>query len=149
MCKSQKELEELPDDSFEVFKRNDLDRYMDRPDHTFGIYAVLDGFCYAEFLSFYYLDYKQKPDKKNDCQPKVLHDDDIELSTLYPKLIPLKNSKEKMRCRKVKKILRYHTPNPATDPEAYAHHLLILFFPFRKESELLCPANKTYISKLN
>ena len=25
MCKSQKELEELPDDSFEVFKRNDLD----------------------------------------------------------------------------------------------------------------------------
>ena len=58
------------------------------------------------------------------------------------------SSKEKMRCRNVKKVIRYHTPNPAVDAEAYAHHLLMLFYPFRKESEL-CEIDGTYTSKLN
>ena len=59
------------------------------------------------------------------------------------------SSKEKMRCRNVKKILRYHIPNPVVNAEAYAHHLLMLFYPFRKESDLLCEENLTYVSKLN
>ena len=60
MCKSARELEELPDDSVEVFKKNNLDRYMERPNVTFkkGKYALLDGFCYAEFLSNYDLETK-------------------------------------------------------------------------------------------
>ena len=151
MCKSQKELQGLPDDSVEVLKKNNLDRYMERPDATFkkGKYAVLEEFCYAQFLSYYYLDTKPLPENKNDCQPEVLEDDDPEKPLLYPKLIPLMFSTDKMRCRNVKKILRYHTPNPAVNAEAYAHHLLMLFYPFRKESELLCEENMTYVSKLN
>lgn len=144
-------MEELPDDSIEVFKKNNLDRYMERPNITFkkGQYAVLDRFCYAEFLSYYYLDTKPLPSANNDCQPEVLDDDDSNTPLRYPKIIPLMSSKEKMRCRNVKKILRYHIPNPVVNAEAYAHHLLMLFYPFRKESDLLCEENLTYVSKLN
>ena len=151
MCKSQKELEELADDSHEVFKKNYLDRYMEWPNATFkgGRYAILDNFCYAEFLSFYYLDTKLSSERQNDCQPEVLLDDNLEASMTYPKLIPLMKSKEKMRCRGVKKVLRYHTPNRKVDPEAYAHHLLLLFYPFREETELLCETSKTYSAKLS
>jgi len=48
-----------------VFKKNNLDRYMDRPNQTFkrGKYIVLDSFCYAQFLAFYYLDKKDLQDE--------------------------------------------------------------------------------------
>lgn len=41
VCKSQIELSELPADSTEVFKRNNLDRYLDRADATFKSGYVL------------------------------------------------------------------------------------------------------------
>ena len=40
---------------------------------------------------------------------------------------------ESLKCRKVQKVLRYFTPNKDDHPEKYAHHLLMLFFPFRDE----------------
>ena len=57
VLRSQKEIGDLPDDSNNIFKRNMLDRYMDRPDESFcdGRYCVLNKFCYAEFLRFYYI----------------------------------------------------------------------------------------------
>ena len=42
-----------------------------------------------------------------------------------------------MRCRKVRRILRYRMPNKPLSPETFAHHVLILFYPFRDEKELL------------
>lgn len=59
------------------------------------------------------------------------------------------SSKEKMKCRKIKKVLRYHTPNKVTHLEAYAHHLLMLFYPFRFESDLLSSKTETYIDNPN
>ena len=52
MCKNEKELNELPEDSTDVFKRNNLDRYLERPNTKFkgGRYRLLDDFCYAQFL---------------------------------------------------------------------------------------------------
>ena len=49
ICRSEEELLEMPDDSTDVFKRNMLDRYLDRPNHTFsgGKYRMLDTFCFA------------------------------------------------------------------------------------------------------
>ena len=45
-----------------------LDTYMDRADRLFcnGHYAVLNDFCYAEFLRHYYL---APHAKENDWQP--------------------------------------------------------------------------------
>ena len=51
--------------------------------------------------------------------------------------------------RKEKCILRYHVPNQYTQSELYAHHLLFMFFPFRKESELNNMPSKTYTEKLS
>ena len=57
MLRSQEEISQLPDESEDIFKRNMLDRYMDKPDKLFcnGHYAVLNDFCYVEFLRYYYL----------------------------------------------------------------------------------------------
>ena len=94
-------MKELPDDSVEVLKRNNLDRYTTNTTFKNGKYAMLNRFCYAEFLSYYYLD--TKPLKtNNDWQPEVIGDDDNEQPFLYPRLIPLMFSKEKMRCRNTK-----------------------------------------------
>ena len=57
------------------------------------------------------------------------------------------NSNDKMRCRKVRRVLRYHTPNKHQYPEKYAHHLLLLFCPFRSKNELLGGTSHTYQEK--
>ena len=46
------------------------------------------------------------------------------------------NSSDKMRCHKVRRVLRYLTPNKHHYREKYARHLLLLFYPFRLENEL-------------
>ena len=64
--------------------------------------------------------------------------------------VPLMSlKKEKIKCHKVKAVLRYHVPNRHKKPEQYAHHLLFLFFPFRNESESCCTPSGTYMEKLN
>ena len=35
------------------------------------------------------------------------------------------------------------------NPEAYAHHLLMLFYPFRKETDLLSCSDSSYVTMLN
>ena len=42
-------------------------------------------------------------------------------------------SRETMRCRKVRQILRDHVPNKLLAPEKLAHHVLFLLYPFRDE----------------
>lgn len=56
------------------------------------------------------------------------------------------NGKEVMKCRKVKAVIRYHTPNKTKEPELYFHHLLMLYYPWREEAELL-GNEQTYMSK--
>ena len=46
------------------------------------------------------------------------------------------SSNEKLKCRKVPYVLKYHVPNKHTHPEEYAYHMLFMFFPFRDENEL-------------
>ena len=58
------------------------------------------------------------------------------------------NSKEKLKCRQVKAVLRYHVPNCHKYPEKYAHHLLFMFYPFRNEQDLMSDNSGTYCEKL-
>ena len=55
--------------------------------------------------------------------------------------------KETMKCRKLKAVVRFHTPSKTTAPEKYCHHLLMLYYPWRQESDLLGHDNK-YSTKL-
>ena len=112
-----------------------IDRYIDRPNLSFcgGKYSVLDSFCFAEFLRYYYL--SPSKSKDNDYQPEVLVDDLIENSHApdihYPSSISTMSANEKLKCWKVPYALKYHVPNQHTHPEEYAHHLLLIHFPFR------------------
>ena len=148
ICKTEKELGELPDDSCDIFKHNMLDRYIDRPNASFqkGKYNVLNNMCYAEFLAHYYLDISNNDE--NDNQPIVLNDEIMEENTqcILPSVVPLMSSKQKLKCRKVQAVLRYHVPNRHRFPERYAYHLLLMYYPFRSEAELL---QNTYLEKIS
>ena len=115
ICRSKEEIAELPEDSIDIFKRNMIDRYIDRPNHTFqnGKFAALDSFCYAEFLAHYYLLPKTSYESVNDSQPTVLQELLLEINHTacnYPSTIPVMNSKEKLKCRQVRAVLRYYVP---------------------------------------
>ena len=56
-------------------------------------------------------------------------------------------NKESLKCRKVQKGLRYFTPKKHKYPEKYAHHLLLLFYPFRDE-EFDLKVDGSYSTKL-
>ena len=153
ICRSKEEIDELPEDSTDIFKRNMVDRYIDRPNRTFlkGKYRVLDDFCYAEFLAHYYLLPKKSDDSINDSQPIVLQEslsEENQTTCNYPATLPLMNSKEKLKCRLVKAISRYYLPNRHKDPEKYAHHILFMFSPFRNEEVLKSSNTGTYSEKL-
>ena len=145
MILNKNELRLLPEDSTDIYKRNMVSRYIIRPQDT-----VLNQLCYASFVKNYQLLPKQM---ENDSQPNELSDEVIEEnhsltdSNSYPKNITLSTG-EKLRCRKVEFVLRYHVPNRHKDPEAYAHHLLFMFYPFRNEEELKVGESNSYCAKL-
>ena len=67
VAKSQEELDELDDDSTNIFKSNIIERYVIRP-----VLAVINNLCLAKFAAHYYKDYKTDPDHETkDCQPVV------------------------------------------------------------------------------
>ena len=53
-----------------------------------------------------------------------------------------------MRCQKVRRILRYHVPKKLLSPEKFPHHVMLLFFPFRDEKQLLSGCPPLYQNKL-
>ena len=141
VTKSQQELEDLDDDSTDIFKCNIIERYSIRPDSI----PSIDKLCLAEFASYYYKDYRKDSDETSDAQPEVSTDEVIQTQHFIsedislPLTVTLMNTKEKMKCRKVKAVIRYHTPNKTKEPERY-------FYPWRNESELMA-ADQSYTSK--
>ena len=141
VTKTQHELDELDDDSTDIYKSNIIERYSLRPKAI----ASVDKLCLAQFAAFYYKDYRTDDAETKDSQPDILNDDLLEShhskentedSIFLPAKIKLMNKNEYMKCRKVQAIIRYHTPNKIKEPELYFHHLLMLYLPWREESEL-------------
>ena len=58
------------------------------------------------------------------------------------------NCNDKLKCRKVPSVLRLFTPNKDKNYEIYAHHLLMLYYPFRKGSDLKSGSPPSYTNKL-
>ena len=150
VAKSQQDLDELEDDSTDIYKSNIIERYSIRPNYI----PSVNNMCLAEFAAYYYKDYKSDISQTADAQPEILNDDIIEQSHMdshddtssLPNKIKLLNGTEVMKCRKVKAVIRYHTPNKTKEPEKYFHHILMLYYPWREESELL-GNEQTYMSK--
>ena len=150
VTKSQQELDELEDDSTDIYKSNIIERYSIRPNNT----PSVNNMCLAEFAAYYYKDYKTDVSETIDTQPEILTDDIVtqlyqntnDDSSSLPEMIILMNGKEVMKCRKVKVVIRYHTPNKTKEPEQYFHHLLMLYYPWRQENDLI-GTEQTYMSK--
>ena len=140
VTKNQNELDELDDDSTDIFKSNIIERYSLRPK---GIPSV-DQLCLAKFAAFYYKDYRTNDADTRDSQPDILNDELLESQhsnedtkeTCLPPKIKLMGRNEYMKCRKVNAVIRYHTPNKRKEPELYFHHLLMLYFPWRRNRAL-------------
>ena len=141
--KSNQQISELEDDSTDIHNSNIIERYSDRPTSTYmgNKFVEVDQLCLAEFASYYYTCYFPIEDQTNDNQPIVLTDQILEDQQpshgQLPVKIPLMSKRETMKCRKVKAVLRFHTSNKTTEPEKYCHYLLMLYFPLRKESDLI------------
>ena len=58
------------------------------------------------------------------------------------------NCNETMKCRKVRRVLRYHVPNKDRYPEKFSQILLFMFHPFRPTDELLTGTPPTYQNTL-
>ena len=73
-----------------IFKRNIVDRYIDRPITTsFGDkFGILDTFCFSALSSYYYLSSKPKY-KENDYQPEE-PDDEVVVDMSHSMFIPNK-----------------------------------------------------------
>ena len=111
VAKSQQELEELHDDSTDIYKSNIIERYTIRPNAI----STIDQLCLAEFAAHYYKEYKAGC-VTNDAQPEILTDDTTELyvqlntnvdvTSQLPSKIKLLNTNEVMKCRKTKAVVR-------------------------------------------
>ena len=123
-----------------------MDCYIDRPNALFsGVKdSALDNFCYADISAYYNTFSNNKQDHSSEYQSYKFQDKLIKGNHEkcgYPKEIKLTKTQIKIRSRKVKRILQYHSPNKVLYVEKYIHHLLCLSCPFSHEKELLsrCP----------
>ena len=116
-----------------------LDRHKDCPDSSFanGKYAIIGSMCCIEFLRYYYL--TQITTNENDYQPEELTDHLIQRNHTfqhnYPNVIPLMSSKEKLKCCKIPNVLQHYEPNRHVHSENYYHHILFMYYPFRREED--------------
>ena len=92
----------MGEDETNIFKKNMLDRYIDRPNLEFkkGKYSAMNSLCYANFLSNYYLDSKKKDEEENDCQPEIIEEEPDDDVLHLPRSVPLMSSKEFLKLRK-------------------------------------------------
>lgn len=67
-------------------------------------------------------------EEENDCRPEIIEEEPDDGESHLPCSVPLMSSKEYL-------VLRYHVPSKLKKPEAYAHHLLFMFYPFRNEDD--------------
>ena len=112
--KSKKDLENLPDDSIDIFEKGIIDKYSNRP-------LSLHSLCYAEFAANY--DPIPKHRKIIDSDPH--------------KVIQLRNGLGNMMLRKFPKTVRTYTPSESKQPERFYYSKLCLYLPWVNELDIL------------
>ena len=104
------------------------------------------------FKNFCMQNFQNKNKNKNcEYQPDELDDNLFENNheeCFYPKKIKFIISKETMLCPKIWSILQCPVPSKLTSPEQFPYQVLLLFYPFRYEKELLSNCPPLYQNKL-
>ena len=142
-----KQLDLLSDD---IFLRDDHMISSDRPNKQFckGKFASVDELTFAQFFPYYPKNVwsRQQHNVSCDYQPDILEDRSVVLlnfKSSLPKRFPLMNTKELFPLRKEPTVIRYHKFKFLEENENFYHHLLMLYFPWRKEVDLMWP-NDSY-----
>ena len=75
--------------------------------------------------------------------------DNLILSQLHQNLNHSTSLPGKIRLMNGKEVIKYHTPNKTKEPEQYFHHPLMLYYPWRQETELLVMNKLTCQNSMN
>ena len=107
VTKTKQELNDLDDDSADIFWSNIIERYCIKPASV----PAVDNLCLAQFAAYYNMDYRKENIETINAQPEVLTDDITEIqhsnsnssdSFYLPKKISLMNNNKTKKCRKTK-----------------------------------------------
>ena len=136
MLKTDDEIDALQDNDTEIFQKNNISRYSERP-------KSLKSWCLADYVS--HLEYKApKGESKSKSDPfrdnsdddcvrnSEESEDEIEPVEVGDKIkIHLKNGGQ-IRSRKQPKIIRYVRYSKLNDPENHFREQIMLFKPWTK-----------------
>ena len=133
------QLQKLDDSDTDIYCKNIIDRYAARP-------QTLENMSLAEFAANY--TYKQErhnnvmedKDELTGESEREFGDDDNDdnnNSIVQTSIITLQNGLSSMRKGKRKAIIRWHNFNIQKEPEKHFRSRIMLFLPWRTESELL------------
>jgi hypothetical protein len=132
MIKSKKELEKMDQNSTDIVSKGLLDYYISRPKTP----KIIKDICLAQFASIYTKTFDKKVEKNIEVEDRnSTNISDISIN--YPNLIKLENKLGYMKKRKFQKIIRYKKYNKEKDPENYYRSIVMLYYPWFNETEIL------------
>ena len=146
LLKSQELLENLPDNSTDIYSSNEIIRYAKRP-------RQLSHWCLADYVSQLNIKYpasdkipcnnpykdneeddlciNDTTDSESDSEENMLKENEVVDDNIN---ILMKNGM-KIKSRKVPKVIRFVRYNEKVDPENFYREQLLLFWPWRNESK--------------
>ncbi|KAG2191078.1 hypothetical protein INT47_004755 [Mucor saturninus] len=142
MLKPKAQLEQLPENSTDVYQRGWVEHYQSRPD-------TLKDLNLAQFCAWYEYSKKERGNKRitsvnkedDDAQP----DKDIDLiqgtDDVYSNWITLKNDTGYVKKRGRPKIIKYFKNNIEKDPDSYFYSVIMLYFPWYNQKNDLDDVN--------
>jgi len=133
ILKSKYELDQLDADSEDIFRQGLTDKYLVRPDN-------LEEMCLAEFASLYKVSKKRLANCSSSQASEFSQMSDV--GTLeevdeneWPKIIELKNGVGYMQKRLRHAVIRTHRFSFKKESEQYYYSMLMLYLPWRRETE--------------
>jgi hypothetical protein len=137
LVKPRKDLEEMNEESNDIYVSNMIDYYTNRP-------YSLENICLAEFCAWY----TYKTNKLSVEDDNITDDSE---NTEENKTIKLLNCKGYIVKRTKSKVIRYRRFNEEQDPIEYYREMLMLFYHWRNEMSELVEINhkKKYEENIN
>ena len=126
LLKSKKSLKSLHNDDPDIYLPSIHEKYACRPNS-------LNNLPLAEFVANYTITSKSQNQQDDDNSEKEEIDEPQDKLHQHK----LKNNMGTIRKRKHPQVIRYHYISKERDEELYYHRLLLLYLPWRHESDLL------------
>ncbi|XP_066924610.1 uncharacterized protein [Clytia hemisphaerica] len=129
MLKNPSDLAKLDPDSKNVYKKNMIEKYENRPNK-------LKDMCYADFATTYTYPKKNEDEEEEGANESENELENLEINNELPKLITLKNGMGKMKKRGRPCVMRYHKVNKLKDRNEYYLVLLQLYMSWENEDNI-------------